>query len=502
MGRLNLIFILKNIFKLKIKLDTLRLNFITILLIISLTVWNFSLVYISNKQPKFQLWFWGFVFCMLLLIVSSDFITCLLGWDGLGLTSFILVSFYKSSDSWSGSLKTFLINRLGDGFFLIFLGLLLWLNKFLKIKNILLISSFLILGCFTKSAQFPFSLWLPAAMAAPTPVSALVHSSTLVTAGVYLLIRFKNSYEGLSCILLYFGCWTLLLGSLNAFYSRDSKKIIAFSTLSKLGFMVLILGLGYPLIRFLHLIRHACFKALLFICFGYLILQKKHNQKIYKNKGTKREMLFVIITVRILSKAGLCFFRGFFSKDLIILSNCFRLKVFILSCIFIKLFFTGLYSLRLFITVSLYNYTSKYSYNNLVPLFLLSLVKGKFYSYSLVYYKIKQLYTSSLIFLFIFLGFTFTFFYFYFGGLVKINIYYFNFLYLIKSTYWLYFFFLIQTKISKWDNYWLNYLRKSLKVSKTKISKNPSLFFKLISNINLFIIFLLLLSGLVLTMIL
>jgi len=147
---------------------------------------------------RFKMLVLAFVFSMLLLIFIPDLIFTLIGWDGLGLVRFLLIIYYLRGKSFKAGIKTYIINRLGDGFFIVGFGILIlqgnWLLINLSFLNILLI--FFILGCFTKRAQFPFSSWLPDAMAAPTPVSALVHSRTLVTAGIFLLIRFFNCLDG------------------------------------------------------------------------------------------------------------------------------------------------------------------------------------------------------------------------------------------------------------------------------------------------------------------
>lgn len=135
----------------------------------------------------------------------------------------------------------------------------------------------------TKRAQVPFSAWLPAAMAAPTPVSSLVHSSTLVTAGVYLIIRFYPSlraHDYFFCFVFYFGVITCLMASFSAIYENDLKKVVALSTLSQLGVMFMALGLGFPMLAFFHLVTHALFKALLFVCAGTIIHSMQNNQDI------------------------------------------------------------------------------------------------------------------------------------------------------------------------------------------------------------------------------
>lgn len=199
----------------------------------------------------------------------------------------------------------------------------------------------------TKRAQVPFSAWLPAAMAAPTPVSALVHSSTLVTAGVYLLIRHRFILRKVSFLkfLLLVGAITILIAGAGAIQELDIKKVVALSTLSQLGLIIITLGIGLPLLRFFHLLAHAYFKAMLFICAGALI----HSIKDYQDIRTiGRGVIFLPFTIRIFSVAnlslcGIPFMAGFYSKDLI-------LEMIIISPFNVFMFFVA--SVATFLTVA------------------------------------------------------------------------------------------------------------------------------------------------------
>lgn len=189
-------------------------------------------------------------------------------------------------------------------------------------KRIILIKALVVMAAITKRAQIPFSAWLPAAIAAPTPVSALVHSSTLVTAGVYLLIRFRPALNGssVSSGLLILSCLTMFIAGLGANFEYDLKKIIALSTLRQLGVIISILSIGMADLAFFHLLRHALFKALLFICAGVIIHNVKDYQDIRRMGGlVKRIPLTRInITLSNLALCGMPFIAGFYSKDLII----------------------------------------------------------------------------------------------------------------------------------------------------------------------------------------
>ncbi|KAG7158487.1 NADH-ubiquinone oxidoreductase chain 5-like 16, partial [Homarus americanus] len=246
----------------------------------------------------------AFVLSIGALIVRPNIIRILLGWDGLGLVSYALVIFYQNEKSANAGILTVLSNRVGD------------------VAILLRISLIFIAGAITKRAQIPFSAWLPAAMAAPTPVSALVHSSTLVTAGVYLLIRFSPALIGSEAqsVLLIISCLTIFIAGLGANFEYDLKKIIALSTLSQLGVILRILALGFADLAFFHLLAHALFKALLFICAGVVI----HAVKEYQDIRCIGRLVFRIpltrtcINLANLALCGIPFLAGFYSKDLIL----------------------------------------------------------------------------------------------------------------------------------------------------------------------------------------
>ena len=229
-----------------------------------------------------------FVVSIGLVIFIPNLVAILLGWDGLGLISFLLVIYYQNYKSLRAGMITILINRVGDVIILLRIGLFsyegMWGILFFDCTGREGFIFFLILVAgMTKRAQIPFSRWLPAAMAAPTPVSALVHSSTLVTAGVFLLIRFY-SYLSLfrifKSVLLLVATLTILIAGMAANLERDLKKIIALSTLRQLGVIIGALGMGMWELSLFHLYTHAMFKALLFLCAGAFIHRSQHRQDI------------------------------------------------------------------------------------------------------------------------------------------------------------------------------------------------------------------------------
>nr|AUN27898.1 NADH dehydrogenase subunit 5 [Conocephalus differentus] len=343
--------------------DWMSLLFMSFVLFIASLVIYYSDEYMSGDltMNRFIMLVLMFVLSMMFLIISPNLISILLGWDGLGLVSYCLVIYYQNVKSYNAGMLTALSNRIGDVALLMAIA---WMLNFgswnyiyyldtMNESNVMIIIAVLVcLAAMTKSAQLPFSSWLPAAMAAPTPVSALVHSSTLVTAGVYLLIRFNvviTSGELGKFMLLISGL-TMFMAGLGANFEFDLKKIIALSTLSQLGLMVSILAMGFPNLAFFHLLTHALFKALLFMCAGAIIHNMKNCQDIRFMGSLFQQMPLTSMCFHVsnLALCGIPFLAGFYSKDMILeislLSNLNMLSF------FLYYFSTGLtvsYSFRL-----------------------------------------------------------------------------------------------------------------------------------------------------------
>nr|YP_009164253.1 NADH dehydrogenase subunit 5 [Taeniogonalos taihorina]AIE11791.1 NADH dehydrogenase subunit 5 [Taeniogonalos taihorina] len=307
-------------------IDWMTLIFMKTVLLISSMIMIYSYSYMKHENMKnmFIYIMILFILSMIMMIISPNLMSIILGWDGLGLTSFCLILFYNTHNSLNSSLLTILSNRLGDIFILMTIALLMsigsW-NQFLY-SNKFIMSMFLILTAMTKSAQFPFSSWLPAAMAAPTPVSSLVHSSTLVTAGIYLMIRYNSIFKlnMIKMILMYSAIITLFMSSMMANMENDLKKIIALSTLSQLSIMMISLTSNMKMLAFFHLITHAMFKSLLFMCSGSMIHNFSSCQNI-RNLGNLIKMTPFTSSCFLIANISLCgfmFTSGFFSKDLII----------------------------------------------------------------------------------------------------------------------------------------------------------------------------------------
>ena len=319
----------------------------------------YSFFYISPySKPTYFIWLTTFfVLSMLIVINISNFFFLILGWDGLGLVSFFLIVYYQNRSSISSGLFTILINRIGDCFFIISISLIILTYPYLWDRNQssdYIIIFFIMLTFITKRAIYPFSSWLPLAIAAPTPISALVHSSTLVTAGLYLLIRFSfiiYYFSDLVTLLLVLSIFTSFYAGLNSIFETDIKKLIALSTLSHLGFICIAFSCGLLFLSFFHLLVHALFKSVLFISIGDIITNLFHSQDIrFLSSGYYfTTSSFYTILVSIINLLGLPTISGYFSKDLILETCNFRSSsYFIVSLVYFNIIFTYYYTYQLF----------------------------------------------------------------------------------------------------------------------------------------------------------
>ena len=344
-------------------LDFISVLFFSTVIIIAGRVFLYrgSYMMIDIVGHRFSWLVFSFVVSICMLIFRPNIIRVLLGWDGLGVTSYLLVNYYSREKRFNARMLTALTNRLGDIFILIFIGI----NCSPGIFNIVAHSSctrldygwvvLIMLAAITKRAQIPFSAWLPAAIAAPTPVSALVHSSTLVTAGVYLLLRFNLLLCNNMFVILMLGCITMVMAGVSGLTESDMKKIIALSTLSQLGVMFFSVGLGEVFLRYFHLISHAYFKAIIFICAGAIIHRIGDYQDLRKIGGGWYSNPFIIRVILIgsIRLCGLPFIRGFYSKDqileVIIISDLSLLAIFF-TCLatLITVVYSSRVALRLF----------------------------------------------------------------------------------------------------------------------------------------------------------
>nr|YP_010923087.1 NADH dehydrogenase subunit 5 [Nysius inconspicuus]WJZ45490.1 NADH dehydrogenase subunit 5 [Nysius inconspicuus] len=423
-------------------LDWMSFLFIGSVMFISSMVLFYSYSYMMNDNNKMRFLFLVvlFVASMCLMIISPNLISILLGWDGLGLVSYCLVIYYQNFGSYNAGMLTILTNRLGDVAILLGIGLMFsdgsWYFMYHNFYNYFLgfyLIFMIVMASFTKSAQLPFSSWLPAAMAAPTPVSALVHSSTLVTAGVYLMIRFNSLfiYYDMS-LFLFISVLTMFMSGLGAVFEYDIKKIIALSTLSQLGLMMSILFMGFPTISFFHLLTHAFFKALLFLCAGLIIHCVNDIQDIRFMGGLINMLPFTISCFGIsnFSLCGLPFLSGFYSKDLVLeLMTMNMFNIFIYIIFYLSIGLTVCYSVRLIYYV-LFNYVGLLSYglyiedknmiNSMIFLSFMGVISGSILCWlifpwpNLIFMPLL-LKTMSLLFIIIgfMLGFEFSYMYYY-----------------------------------------------------------------------------------------
>jgi NADH-ubiquinone oxidoreductase chain 5 len=344
-----------------IVVDWVSSFFMCVVLLISFCVFMYRVDYMGGELflSRFCFLVVLFIISMGVVIFSSNLIGILLGWDGLGLVSYALVIYYQNARSLNAGVITVLSNRVGDiGLLMGIVWMFGWGNwnyvfysMVMEDRSVVLVGWFVMVGCITRRAQIPFSAWLPAAMAAPTPVSALVHSSTLVTAGVYLLIRFRvyYSFGWFSWILVFLSMVTTMIAGLCAIWEVDVRRIVALSTLRQLGFMMIILGYGCWLISYYHLLTHALFKSLLFLCVGYVIHGYMGEQDVRGVGGLiGSPVVSSAINISLLALLGFPFMSGYYSRDAIIESLVFGgLGYLNLFVIVVGLVMTVLYCLRL-----------------------------------------------------------------------------------------------------------------------------------------------------------
>jgi NADH-quinone oxidoreductase subunit L len=307
-----------------------------------------------------------FIFFMLLLVLGSNYVVMFIGWEGVGLCSYLLIGFWFSNPAYaSAAKKAFIMNRIGDLGFLIAVFLIFttfnsveFANVFPQAANmvsgdstLILITALLFVGAIGKSAQIPLFTWLPDAMAGPTPVSALIHAATMVTAGIYMIARsnilFTLAPETLAVVSI-IGLATLLMAAAIAVSQTDIKKVLAYSTVSQLGYMFLGLGVGAYTGAFFHVITHAFFKALLFLGAGSVIHAMSNEQDMRNMGGLRKKLPITFLTMMVgtIAIAGIPPFSGFFSKDEILAHVYEHNKVFWVIAV-IGAMFTSFYMFRM-----------------------------------------------------------------------------------------------------------------------------------------------------------
>src|SRR6056300_826421 len=364
--------------------DNLTALMMTVVTFVSLMVHIYTIEYMK-KDPGYSRFFSFislFTFAMLMLVMSNNFLQLFFGWEAVGLVSYLLIGFwYKKPTAIHANMKAFLVNRVGDFGFLLGIALIMFyfgtldyqevfsrVNSFADQEFILmgssvslvtLISILLFIGAMGKSAQVPLHVWLPDSMEGPTPISALIHAATMVTAGIFLVTRVSPivdlSNTALSVILIVGSITALFMGILGIF-QNDIKRVVAYSTLSQLGYMTIALGVSSYSLAMFHLFTHAFFKALLFLGAGSVIIGMHHDQNIMNMGNLKKYMPITWITFLLatLALVGMPFFSGFYSKESIIEAVKYSELMgssFAYFCAVIGVFITSLYSFRLYLIV-------------------------------------------------------------------------------------------------------------------------------------------------------
>jgi len=318
--------------------DQVSVTMMMVVTLVSSVVHVYAIGYMHHDKGfnRFFSWLSAFVFSMMILVMSDNYAGLFIGWEGVGLCSWGLIGFWfhKESASWAAN-EAFIMNRIADLGMLIGLFLIYWhtgtlqydgaFEAFHTLDNTTLtwIGIFLFIGAMGKSAQFPLHTWLADAMEGPTPVSALIHAATMVTAGVYLVIRSNELYTLIPDVGLFIaslGTFVALFAASMALVNRDMKRIIAYSTLSQLGYMFAAAGLGAYWVALFHLMAHAFFKALLFLGAGNVMHAMDDELDPFKMGGLKKVMkgTWIMMTLASLALAGIFPFAGFFSKDTIL----------------------------------------------------------------------------------------------------------------------------------------------------------------------------------------
>jgi NADH-ubiquinone oxidoreductase chain 5 len=349
--------------------DSLTISMLLPVLIISLLVHVYSIGYMSHDphNQRFFSYLSLFTFMMIILVTANNLLIMFIGWEGVGICSYLLVSFWFTRIAANqSSISAFLTNRVGDCFLTIGMFIIIWsmgnadystifsMAPYINENIIILIGICLLIGAMAKSSQIGLHVWLPMAMEGPTPVSALIHAATMVTAGVYLLMRISPLLEYSSTVLLiclWLGAITSVFSSLIGLFQQDIKKVIAYSTMSQLGMMVLAIGLSNYNLALFHLINHAFYKGLLFLAAGSVIHAVGDNQDFRKYGGLKQflPLTYSVMLIASLSLIAFPFMTGFYSKDFILESSYGQFYLSSIIVYFIAMIaaiFTTLYSMK------------------------------------------------------------------------------------------------------------------------------------------------------------
>ncbi|ELV0375911.1 NADH-quinone oxidoreductase subunit L [Campylobacter upsaliensis] len=404
-------------------IDAVSLSMMSVVGIVATCVHFYSIFYMEKDEGfnKFFAYLGLFVFSMLFLVMSDNFLGLFVGWEGVGLCSWLLIGFWYHNDKYSfAANEAFIMNRIADlgmllGIFWLYLqvGTLKYSEVFVMASSLdhsalILIASCLFIGAMGKSAQFPLHTWLADAMAGPTPVSALIHAATMVTAGVYLVIRAGGIYDlvpEVGYIIAILGAFVALFAASMALVARDLKRIIAYSTLSQLGYMFVAAGLGAYALALFHLGTHAFFKSLLFLGAGNVMHAMNDELDIKKMGGLAKPLKItaIFMTIASLALAGIYPLAGFFSKDLILGYAFISFHHGIFLTLLIAAFMTAFYSFRLLMLVFFTpkrhhahpHEASKIALFAMSPLVILALISGFFEHGFLEYLSTKLVFIDA-----------------------------------------------------------------------------------------------------------
>ncbi len=356
-------------FEIGFLIDRLSALMMVVVTFVSLMVHVYTIGYMA-EDPGYQRFFAYislFTFSMLMLVMANNFVQLFFGWEAVGLLSYLLIGFWYTRESaiYAG-LKAFLVNRVGDFGFVLGIALILasfgtldYAAVFSQASSqaslMTLVCILLFIGAMGKSAQFPLHVWLPDSMEGPTPISALIHAATMVTAGIFMVARMSPLYElseTARSVVLVIGAITALSMALVALTQYDIKRVVAYSTLSQLGYMTAALGASAYSAAIFHLMTHAFFKAVLFLAAGSVIIALHHEQDMRRMGGLKRYMPWTYWTLLVgaISSAGIPGFAGFYSKDAIIEAVHASVTpgaAFGYVCVLLTVFVTATYTFRL-----------------------------------------------------------------------------------------------------------------------------------------------------------
>ena len=390
----------------KFNFDSLTISMLIPVLIISSLVHIYSIGYMETDphNQRFFSYLSLFTFMMILLVTANNFLLMFVGWEGVGICSYLLINFWFTRIAANqSSISAFLTNRVGDCFLTIGMFIIIWcfgnldyatifsIVPYINENVIILIGICFLIGAMAKSSQIGLHIWLPQAMEGPTPVSALIHAATMVTAGVYLLMRSSPLIEYSSTVLiscLWVGAITTIYSSIIGLFQQDIKRVIAYSTMSQLGMMVIAIGLSSYNIALFHLINHAFYKALLFLGAGAVIHAVSDNQDFRKYGGLKQllPLIYTVMLTASLSLVAFPFMTGFYSKDFI-LESAYGQFTYSSNVVYyiatLGAIFTTLYSIKIIYLTFLTNPNgSLHSYKNAhesniymsIPLFVLAIL--------------------------------------------------------------------------------------------------------------------------------